>query len=474
MNKGLLIHAGWLAAAAGAFAIGRMTSPPSEDGNANATSALATGPSGLSSPLSATGNASSKKGGSDETAKAAARTGGKGGSVLATIDAIKNETDEVKKNFLFAQMLMDLTPENAADMLAALRESGVLGDGRDFGPGGKMGLFFQAWGKVDGKAAVEAALAMNEEDGGGRGPGGMGRAGFGAMAALSAWGASDPTGALAYIDTMEDGDQKRMMTMGLVNGLASSDPDAASAYILKNIASTATGEDPRAGWMNGRLYEMVADEQVKKGIDSAMAWANGLPDGDFKNSALSRVAEQYAREDITKATAWAEGIAGQEGSAEAVRKVAERLGNENPQEAIDWLVKLPDGSQDRAIGESFRRWTEKDSVAASQYLATMPASTSKDNAVAGFARQLDREDPASAMVWANTIADTELQASTVRSVAESWVRSDKDAAVSYMQSSGMTAEQQAEVIQNATRGGRDFGGRGGPGGGPGGGGRGGR
>jgi hypothetical protein len=466
MNKGLLIHAGWLAAAAGAFAIGRMTSPSPEGGKDYATSALATGPSGLATPLTAAGSSSPKKNGSDDATKAAASVGGKGGSVLATIDAIKNESDEVTKNFLFAQMLMELNPENAAEMLAALRESGVLGDGRDFGPGGKMGLFFQAWGKIDGKAAVEAALAMNAEDGGGRGPGGMGRAGFGAMAALSAWGSSDPAGALAYMDTMEDGDQKRMMTMGLVNGLASSDPDAASAYILKNIATNAEGADPRAGWMNGRLYETVADEQIKKGIDSAMAWANGLPDGDFKNSALSRIADQYAREDITKAAAWAEGIAGQEGSANAIRQVAERMGRENPQDAIEWLTKLPAGSQDGAIGDTFRRWTEQDSVAASQYLATMPASTSKDNAVAGFARQLDREDPASAMVWANTIADSELQASTVKAVAESWVRSDKDGATAYMQSSGMTAEQQAEILQSATRGGgRDFGGRGGPGGG---------
>lgn len=102
--------------------------------------------------------------------------------------------------------------------------------------------------------------------------------------------------------------------------------------------------------------------------------------------------------------------------------------------------------------------SQRDEVAASEYLAKMDASPVRDSAVQGFATELSRKDPESAATWATTIDDPELRAETVSRVARDWMRSDRAAAEAWLPGSGLTEEQQTQVTAGDDRGGR--GGRG--------------
>jgi hypothetical protein len=454
MKKSSLIHGIWLLVAVSTFAAGRYFLP--------ADSAGTTGTESKTRILSSTenpGKASSSS--SEKKSKAGAdRFAASNFNAASTMAAYKNETDPLKKNFLFAELLLGLSAENAADMLAMLKDDGTRG--RDMGR--QMGLFFQAWGKLDGEAAVTAATEMNKDDRGGRGgPSGD----MYAASAISAWAKTNPAAAEAWLATQEDGREKTMLNMGYINGLAESDPDAATAYVLSLTEKDSAAEGDRRGFdMNSRFYDMITRQQLDKGIDVAKAWADGLPDGDFKASALKDIADKMAREDLNTAKDWITKYADQDFAKDAVGEIAQRMSNEDPKAAIDWVLGLPEASQGRALYTAFNKWTETDPTAASTFLAAMPDSDTKNSAVYGFVRELDNEDPAAAAAWAVTITDDQMRNRSIMEVGSNWYKEDQAAATQFMTDNGVTAEMQQMVIQRSQGGGGgDRGGRGGFGGG---------
>ncbi|MFT4547416.1 MAG: hypothetical protein ACI9MB_001362, partial [Verrucomicrobiales bacterium] len=317
-----------------------------------------------------------------------------------------------------------------------------------------MALLQYAWGRVDGEAAIAAA-----QESGGRG------AAFGTMSALAGWATANPSGAKAWVESQEDGRDKMMYMNGLVEGLAKSDPAAATAYVL-GMEAPAEGEGGREGFdMRSRYIANIAGEMLKQGVDTASAWASDLPAGSMRASALGEVAQYYSRQDPASAAAWIEGYADSADAKGAVREIADRWARESPSEAAKWVANLPEVSQADAMRSVFDEWAEKQPVEASEYLAVMEPSAGRDSAVSGFSREIAREDPTRAIEWASSIADESLRESTELSVARRWYEEEPEAAQAWAQDN--LSEESQQAITQRERGGADFGGRG-----PGGGGRG--
>lgn len=429
--------------------------------------------------------------GGDKTGTAAGRGAASEGAfsvagIKGQVEAFLKEKDPVKANLAFARLLAGLTEENAGAAYEALKASGERG--RDFGR--HMNLFFQAWGGIDGQSAVEAAMVDSEGEGreGGRG----GRGGFGGpggpggnnvMAALSGWAATgDSQAARDWVEGVEDDRQRTMFTFGIMEGMTRSDPDAATSYVLELAEQrAAAGEQEGDGRGRGfdptsRYMEMIASEQANRGLAHASAWAEGLPEGELKDAAFSRIAASLAGEDLDAVTKWVTEHASQAYAQDAVSEVARRMANTEPAKALEWAESLTGEAQSQAFSSAFNQWTDRDALAASEYLTTMNASPLRDSAVSSFATQLDREDPEAAAAWASTISDANTRVETLESVARTWMRSDSEAAQQWLPSSGLPAEVQQEVLSGGGR--PNFGDFGGGGGGPGrdygGGGRGGR
>ena len=359
-----------------------------------------------------------------------------------------SSNDPIEKNLLFAQMLIGLNPDNASEIYESLKENL---DGRERSR--KMELFFQAWGKADGESAIKIALSNSSERN--RGRGGQGSNMY-AYSALSAWASVDPESAMKTISNIEDDRQKSFLTYGLINGLAKSDARAATDYVLKMDADSATEERPdgvlRRGNVTQRYISQIASEQLKKGVSTAIEWAEALPDGDLKSSAFDQVAEGYIRSDIDAAKKWVSSNAGKEYAQRAVNEVASHLSRENPQNAVDWASSLPTNAQGQAYREVMKNWTRKDPEAASNHLVAMKPSEARDSAVSSFATSLDREDPKSAATWAATIENEETRINTLKQVAQSWMRTDSDAAKAWLPDSGLPKETQTAIIETPSRG----------------------
>ena len=96
--------------------------------------------------------------------------------------------------------------------------------------------------------------------------------------------------------------------------------------------------------------------------------------------------------------------------------------------------------------QALREWTDEDPVAASEYLATMPASPAKDAAIMGFANRLAYEDPAAAIAWAETIATSEGRNTALAVVGRNWASKDPQAAAAWAASSGLPENVQQSII----------------------------
>lgn len=444
MKNILFMNIAWIVIAAAAFVVGRVSV---DDSAADAGSQLS---DKRGSATGRTGIASSK---SDPDRRSGAKSSrgiaaGLSNNTSATIDRYLQENDSLVANKMFADLLLGLTAENAPEMFDALRENQQ--DGMRFGQ--QMGLFLEAWGKIDGPAAIAAVQELG---------GDPRRRGFAALSAIAGWAGSDPGGAKAHVAGLENGWEKSMLMQGLVSGLAKNDPAAATQYVLQidaeQRAAAANGEgggrDARfRGFSVDRQLAAIANVQMRQGVKQATSWAEALPDGSVKSSAFDQVAESYVRNDPEAAAEWIKQHADNEYAERAVREVAEGLVRNDPAAAISFVEDLPLASQPGAMRETMERWTREDPVAAGEHLTSMTDGATKDAAISSFAREIDREDPQVAAQWASSIADSELRTETLESVARSWMRSNAEEAQVWLPTSGLSEEAQQNVIQNAGQG----------------------
>lgn len=439
MNKSLLLNVCWLAIAVAAFVVGRITVAPGDDSatsesGRNGGSAIRRGPDGTPLPGSRGDRSESR--------------GGRGigdnsdGVPTVTVGQFLRESDSLQANKLFADLLLGLDADNAPAIFDQLVENRVEDQ--------RIGLFLEAWGKLDGAAAMEAVANLQ---GDGR------RRAMASLSVISGWATVDPEAAKAHIAGAEEGWEKAMLNQGFVSGLAKSDPLAATDYVLELEAAQQAnpegqnGDDRWRGFAFDRQLDAIANEQLRRGTTEATSWAESLPEGSIKAAAFDRVAEKFASDDPEAAAEWIKSHAGNEYAERGVREVVEELARRDPAQAASWIEELPADSQPRAMAETFNRWTREDPVAAGEYLTSMPQSPVRDSAVSSFARELDREDPSTAAQWAATIGDAEMRTETLSSVARSWLRTNPDQAKQWLPTSGLTQEAQENAIRDAERGG---------------------
>lgn len=445
MNKSVVLNATWVAIAAAAFLFGRSSVSSTSEANTSGDPSNNKSSAGHPGALSSGGGGRARNGTGSQTS----RTRDGRPKTGVTVTQFLNENDPLVANKLFADLILEMDEASARGIFDALRKGSNGGDSAQ-----QMALFLRAWGKLNGAAAMEAVGEL------GRDPRRRGQAG---IAAITGWASVDPDGAKAYLATVENDWEKNTLAHGIVSGLASSDPAAATDFVFQmdteQRGAIAKMEDERAreGVERARAYafdrqlDTIATAQIQRGMNNATAWAEGLPEGSIKASAFDRVAENFAREDPQAAADWVKSHAGEEYAERAIREVAEELGREDPSAAVRWLAELPDESQSRAIHQSMERWTKEDPVAAGEYLTAMPPSATRDAAVRSFANELDGSEPRVAADWAGTIANEEVRIEALNGVARSWIRSNPDEAREWLPTSGLPAEQQERVLLDASR-----------------------
>ena len=346
------------------------------------------------------------------------------------------------------------------------------------------------------------------------------------------WAEVDPTGALAYSNTMGMGGMFVRPT--ILQSWASVDPENAAKYFSENPREFAMmggfggGRGPGGGESGASV---IAAEWAKLDPEAALAWANGL-EGRDKSGALNSVISEMASKDPTKAAQVASTLEGDD-QARAYGEIAGKWASTDFAAAETWIQSLPAEARDRAMSQALESLAATDPEGAAAKVASIPVGRDRDRAIEDIAGSWARKDPATAAAWviqqqqedpedsirsvistwaaqdsaatlafiqqqpagemrdeatstyiwsnrasdpqetiklAETITDEGSRNRTVGMAAMRWMQEDKEAATAYIQqSTALSDEAKQRLIESD---GRGWGGRGGPGGGGGPGGRG--
>ena len=89
--------------------------------------------------------------------------------------------------------------------------------------------------------------------------------------------------------------------------------------------------------------------------------------------------------------------------------MAQNIFRNDAAKGLTLASELKGKAQGSAYRQIVNEWMDKDSVAASEYVNKMPQGSARDSAASAVARNAVREDPTSAIVWANSIHDPEIR-----------------------------------------------------------------
>jgi hypothetical protein len=448
MKSPILIHGLWLVLAAGAFAVGRFSAEsPASATAATTTARVLTAPPAPTAARSAESAAAARATAlSEDPAAWAARFRSADGTISATRmeEAVREalrESDPVKSMMNFSQLIKELSVDNAQAAFKTVRETVAGFESMRFLP-----MLTYQWGALDGTKALDAMKEVGGRDG-------M----FNSAATLAGFASTDPEAAKKWLGENGTPENRWLLDRALVTGLARSDFDAASAYVM----SLEQGN-------RGAYVEVLAEQKIRDGITSAADWALGLSDPSMKASALQRVADQYTRQDPAQAAAWIKEHAGAEYAKDAVGTVARQYAEKDPKSAVTWAASLPAGTaQAEAYGRVYGSWGRSDPTAASESLNSMPSGTAKDESIGSFSRSIARENPEDAITWANAISNTAQREQAQVDVVQRWRMSDADAAAQWAAANLSPEAQQKSAEQprwdrGGGGGGPPFGGGGGP------------
>lgn len=425
MKKSMIIHGGWALAVIAAFSFGARNGGPS--GGEPADSAGRSDRFRSSSALGASGadSRTGRRGTRPAEDRAESRLGALFGKIVSAsgnLDSLAEQAlrdpNPINRRLAFSRLLEALTPENAEEIRSKLVALGADDDQwRDF---------HYSWGAISGKAAFDHAAASDEPD---------------LAATMTGWAAANPTEALTMLANLppEMQGQRDELTASIVSGLSHHDRGMATDLVLK----LGQEDDRRAG----NLMEIVARETLRnQGPEAASQWAESLPDGALKGTAMARIAETYARKDPLAAAEWAQRFAGEDYASRTIEQIGGRWAESDPAAAVNWLETLPSGNgQTAGLRTAFGDWEDRDPAAAGEHLAAMPQSPQRDSAISGFAMGYAWQNPQLAIAWAQDIRDPALRQTSLTRAGQAYFRRDPEGARAWLETSGLPAETQQQI-----------------------------
>ena len=335
-SKNLTLAGAILVASSGAFIAGRMTAP---DPAATASSAAAD--QALRTKVSSRGGDSDESAAGSRRTRNSSREDGKsaanrGARALAKMEALMRTVDPIERNAAWLDFINSVDPSEFESVVASFRALGMT-DTRMT----EYAMLLSAWAKTD----PLQALAYAEANTGNR---------FARNTILTTWAASDPEGAIRWAQDHHEGEDGNPWMIGVIQGIAASDPARASQLLTEMAYSQERGE------ALGVLLPTI----LAQGNDAAKAWVEGITDDQLKQGAIGRVAEAMAASD--------------------------------PEGTAAWLAANPGEAADRSMDNVVSAWMDQDQDGAIAYYKGLPSGDLRTNALRGVANSMAMKDPRAA------------------------------------------------------------------------------
>jgi hypothetical protein len=284
--------------------------------------------------------------------------------------------------------------------------------------------FHFAWGAMSGLDAVNKGADTEEKD---------------MAATMTGWASVDPVAALSWYDALDEERRKcRDVTFGILKGLASSDLDFATDFVIEKLEA---GNE-----YSGEMMDLLKDKMLEvEPLPIAAEWAAGLPEGKVRNDVLIGVTEEFVKKDAQEASTWAATLAGPEGK-QIQLLVAGTWAKEDPVASLTWARNLPDDIGKKAsVGAVVSEWTRQDVDAVYEFLNDMPRTNDRDAAIEAFSARIAREDPYSAIAWADEIQDSDARRNAIIHAGRALMKQNPDEAHEWLRESGLSNDIRNEI-----------------------------
>lgn len=299
---------------------------------------------------------------------------------IAELGAIFKDGNLIERRLAFAEMLKQLTPDNARQLREQIAHMSQ--DSAEFRE------FHYAWGSIAGDEAILHGKDTPKRD---------------MAASLAGWASEDPQSAMAYFNNLsaEEKSDGTHMKWGAAFGLADADPQLAAEFAVERSQSGDKDAD--------KMIHIAAAAALKSGDQEEVTqWASNIPEGDLQNTAFQRIAGDYAKED--------------------------------PAKAVEWASNLPEGEgKNHAVGSSFHQWANRDPKEAANAISTLPFDQ-QDSATYGYATSVVHKEPAAGVQWAANIKDPEARTNAMVDTGRVFYRRDREAAQEWLATSNLTED----------------------------------
>jgi hypothetical protein len=288
---------------------------------------------------------------------------------------------------------------------------------------------------------------------------------------LHTWSEEDPGGALAFAAALPNSERSLNYVHHLAHEWAERDRNAAIAWgsaqddvavrarALRGAVEAWASEDPFAAgefamgidnaFERRELLEMVGHRWADRNRTEATNWAANL-DGEHRSTALRAVLNQIGEAQPGDAAMFYDTLSiilPDRDLRDAAGDVAARWAESAPADAAEWALGLPEEHrvQRRAVHEVVQHWLHLDSIAASEWVGTLPAGETRDAAAGTLVEHVARSDPESAFAWAVSIDEEGHRTHLMHHSLERWNEVDPAAARAAFDTASLNADQRRHL-----------------------------
>ncbi|MGJ8654717.1 MAG: hypothetical protein ACSHX8_15765 [Opitutaceae bacterium] len=245
---------------------------------------------------------------------------------------------------------------------------------------------------------------------------------------------------IQFAESLPYEDEREQVLGGISYQVMKHGVESASAFVLEN-------DHPE---LQRRMVRQLVQEWAVFDRGATLDWMAQLTDQKAFGYAQSELLKVWGEDDPQGAVNYIESEVEESKRASAYKDIISKLAYEDPQAAIAWLDNLPE-TEVNTEKSMYQRITyaymEVDSLAASEWVASLESGDLRDASVKALAEKVVRYEPDSAFVWANSVDDAQVRKDVQKRTIREWAKKDLSAAYQAVRDARIEAEEKEPLFK---------------------------
>ncbi|MFO7725505.1 MAG: hypothetical protein R6V45_08160 [Oceanipulchritudo sp.] len=315
-----------------------------------------------------------------------------------TLRAVLRENDPTVRALACLRLVKGLPPRLLTGSVRLLREI-PSGPARDQ----VLGLFLEGWAENDGRSAIAFATSVPSPQ----------ERQAAIASALRGWSKDQPPDAWNWVIEREGTSRQAERWLEVILADLGMGNRQTALLLLEKLPSEA---------FQARMARVVMEQILQaEPPREALEWLSEFPP-EAEDAAAQYLARVWAQTEPSAAADWfEEAFPGRrEGLAEILREWVYL----NPEAAADWTWnELPDSEREELLPFIAEEWIANEGPAPlAEWLNSLGADPLLDGAIEALALASTSMDPATAMVWAQSVIDPDVRSMLEIYIGREWIR----------------------------------------------------